>query len=118
MHAKLLKIRCSERKEIILPARCRSRSGFVNHVVITNLSAEGCRIESHGLTVGEEDLVTLRPEGLEGLVGEIRWRRNHKAGIRFVQPLYAPVVDHLVQAHAQFAERPAQGPAPALRHAA
>jgi len=111
-------MRSCERREVVLPARCRSRTGFINHVVITNLSAQGCRIESHSLTLGEEDLVTLRPEGLEGLMGVIRWRHNHQAGVQFVNPLYEPVVDHLVQQHARFRAPAADASASRMRRAA
>ncbi len=118
MSARMLHLRSCERREVVLPAKCRSRTGFVNHVIITNLSAQGCRIESHSLTLGADDLVTLRPEGLEGLIGVIRWRRNHHAGVQFINPLYEPVVDHLVQRHARFGAASSAVFASPLRRAA
>lgn len=102
MQARTLFIRRCERRPIVLPARCRSRTGFVNHVVITDLSPDGCRIEGRGLTLIADDLVTLRPEGLESVVGVVRWYGNRQAGIEFQQPLYQPVVDHLARLHATF----------------
>ena len=62
-------MRRSERLRLVLPARCRSRSGFLDKVVITNLSIGGCRIESRALSLHEGDLVVVRPEGIEGLCG-------------------------------------------------
>jgi hypothetical protein len=118
MQARTLFIRRCDRRPIVLPARCRSRTGFVNHVVITDLSPDGCRIESRGLTLVADDLVTLRPEGLESLVGVVRWRGNRQAGIEFEQPLYLPVVEHLARLHASFLPPPSQYGAMPLHRAA
>jgi len=96
-------LRKAERCPIVLPARCRSRSGFVDRVIISEITCKGCRIESRALTVHEGDLVVVRPEGIEGICGEVRWVHGHSAGIRFATPLYGPVVDHLRRTHATFA---------------
>lgn len=91
----VLQMRRSNRHALILPAKCRTRSGFLDHVVISDISAGGCRIDSLGLVMGVGDLVVVRPEGLEGLCGVIRWIKGHSAGIEFERPLYPAVVDHL-----------------------
>lgn len=95
-------LRRDQRLGIVLPARCRSRSGFVDHVVITDISTGGCRIESFALTLREGDLVVISPGVIEGQCGKVTWTKGHKAGITFLQPLYAPVVEHLHRHHAQF----------------
>lgn len=102
MGERLRVLRCSERLEIVLPARCRSRSGFLDRVVITDISCQGCRIESRALTLHSGDLVVVRPDVLEGICGEVRWVNGHSAGIRFAEPLYGPVVDHLHRSYATF----------------
>jgi hypothetical protein len=102
MRENLCAMRRSERLSIVLPARCRSRSGFVDRVVITDISLEGCCIESCALTVKKGDLVVIQPESLEGLCGQVRWVDKHMAGIEFARPLYAPVVEHLHRTHANF----------------
>lgn len=94
--------RKAERLQLVLPARCRSRSGFLDRVVITDISVCGCRIESFALTMNVGDLVVLRPEGLEGLCGVVRWVKDHAAGIEFDRPLYRPVVEHLHRTHSSF----------------
>lgn len=94
--------RRAERLQLVLPARCRSRSGFLDRVVITDLSVHGCRIQSFALTMHRGDLIVLRPDGIEGLCGAIRWVRDHAAGIEFDRPLYQPVVEHLHRSHASF----------------
>jgi len=92
--------RRSIRLSMAMPARCRSLGGFVDDVVIRDLSADGCRIVSHALTARPGMRIVLRPSSMEGLCGEVRWVRGHEAGIEFERPLYAPVVEHL---HRQFA---------------
>ena len=102
--------RRAERLPLVLPARCRSRSGFLDRVVITDISIWGCRIQSFALTMHQGDLVVVRPESLEGLCGVIRWVHDHAAGIEFDRPLYGPVVDHMHRHHGHFA-RSAHDPA-------
>jgi PilZ domain len=94
--------RRSDRLDVVLPARCRSRSGFVDRVTVVDISSEGCRIESFGLTLREGDLVVLTPQMLEGLCGTVRWTDGHSAGIEFATPLYGPVVEHLHREHGSF----------------
>lgn len=95
-------LRRAKRHMLVLPARCRSRSGFVDHVVISDLSEGGCRIDSLGLVLGVGDMVVVRPQALEGLTGVIRWTKGHSAGIEFDRPLYGPVVEHLQRAFTRF----------------
>lgn len=104
-------LRRSNRLGVVLPARCRTRSGFVDRVVITDLSEGGCRVESRALTLREGDLVVVSPGVIEGICGQVRWVKGHKAGIAFISPLYGPVVEHIHRQHAAFLseERGADG---------
>lgn len=79
-------LRRSPRLKLLLPARCRSRSGFLDRVVISDISEGGCRIDSQALVLRPGDPVVIRPDGLEGLGGVIRWVRDHSAGIDFERP--------------------------------
>ena len=94
--------RRSHRAAVTIPARCRSRSGFVDRGTISNISLHGCRFESHALTLLVGDLVVMTPDGLEGLCGQVRWVDGHSAGIEFQRPFYAPVFEHLCRRHAPF----------------
>ncbi len=95
-------LRRSSRLNVLLPARVRSRSGFVDRGTISDLSAEGCRFESFALTLHAGDLIVVSPEGLEGLCARVRWVSGHSAGIEFDRPLYGPVRDHLAMHHGHF----------------
>jgi len=90
------------RFEVIIPATCRSRTGFRDRAFIYDLSSYGCRIRSNSLSVMEGDMLVVRPEGVEGLCGEVRWVRGRDAGVRFTAPLYGPVVDHLYRTWKSF----------------
>jgi hypothetical protein len=96
------RFRRAERHALVLPARCRSRSGFIDRVVITDISRLGCQIESFALTMHEGDPVVITPEVLEGLCGTVRWTAGNAAGIEFATPLYGPVVEHLCREYATF----------------
>ncbi len=111
-------LRRSVRMKLAMPARCRSRSGFVDRVMVTDISRGGCRIESFALTMREGDLVVIQPQVLEGLCGRIAWVKGHKAGIAFATPLYGPVVEHLHREFAQFLPEPSLATVSGLKLAA
>jgi hypothetical protein len=94
--------RRSRRLTMAMPARCRTLGGFVDDVVIRDLSPHGCRVVSQALTLHPGARVVLRPTGIEGLCGEVRWVSGHQAGIEFERPLYEPVVEHLHRRFASF----------------
>jgi hypothetical protein len=102
MHDVQAEHRRSRRLTLAMPARCRSLQGFGDDVVIRDISSHGCRIISHGISVRAGSRVVLRPVGLEGLCGEVRWVSGHQAGIEFERPLYEPVVEHLHRLYASF----------------
>ncbi|MBX9643271.1 MAG: hypothetical protein K2W91_04125 [Novosphingobium sp.] len=65
-------LRRTNRLQLVLPVRCRSRSGFVDHVMISDISEGGCRIDSLGLIMGAGEMVVVRPERLRELPGKLR----------------------------------------------
>lgn len=102
--------RREERLAVTIPARCRTRSGFADRLMIRDISPLGCRLESLAITLHEGDLVVVTPAMLEGLCGTVRWVQGNCAGIEFATPLYRPVVEHL---HREFRAFLPEGPAPA-----
>ena len=67
---------------------------------ISDISPHGCRLATTTLTIRIGLRLVIRPQGLEGLGGVVRWIEGQQAGIEFDTPLYEPVVDHLSQLHA------------------
>jgi len=94
--------RRSERHGVVLPAKVRTCSGFLDRVTIVDLSEWGCRIESRALALRKGDLVVVRPQGIEGICARVCWVHGDAAGIEFDRPLYGPVVEHLVREHWHF----------------
>jgi hypothetical protein len=87
--------RQSERKPVKLAAQCRTRSGLRDKGLISDISAEGCCVSTDSLFFRVGTRVVIRPEGMEGLSGIVRWISGDKAGVEFDNPLYGPVIDHL-----------------------
>jgi hypothetical protein len=72
-------------------AGCRPRS-----VPATNLSRFGCCLAFDDLpTVGEWVWVAM--PGLSPIEARVRWADNFRAGVEFVHPLHASVLDMLLQ---------------------
>lgn len=84
-----------QRHLVELKAACRTQSGLRDSGVISNISAEGCCVETNSLYVKVGARVLVRPEGMEGLSGVVRWIEGNRAGIRFDTAIYGPVLEHL-----------------------
>jgi hypothetical protein len=56
----------SPRLQLVLPTRSRSRSGFLDGVVISAISEGSCRIDSLELLLRQSNLVAVRPMGWKG----------------------------------------------------
>jgi hypothetical protein len=92
--------RQTQRRSVALAATWRTQSGLRANCQISDISANGCCVETKGLYVKVGVRVVIRPQGLEGLTGIVRWVEGPHAGVEFDSPLYQPVVDHLVNLHA------------------
>ena len=91
--------RRNHRKQVVLGAQCRTASGLRDTGQISDISAEGCCVKTNSLFFRVGTRVVVRPDGLEGLTGIVRWISGDQAGIEFDTPLYGPVLDHLVARH-------------------
>ena len=94
--------RRTRRLGLAMPARCRMLSGFTEDVVIRDISEGGCRVASAVLRLRAGDRVLLRPPGMEGLAGIVRWFDRGEAGIEFERPLHVAVVEHLHRHYVTF----------------
>lgn len=91
--------RRNERHPVSLDARCRTHTGLRDLGEISDLSSEGCCVTTNELFVNVGTRVLVKPDGMEGLTGIVRWIRGNRAGIEFDSPLYGPVVEHLISRH-------------------
>ena len=79
-----------------LNAQCRSSNGGVNEIQILDLSEAGCMINKRMLTMQPGDRVLVKPQGLTYLPTSVLWVEEEEAGLAFEQPLYGPVLEHLL----------------------
>lgn len=92
--------RGNDRKPVVLTAQCRTLSGMRDQGRISDLSTTGCCVQTNSLFFRVGSRVVIRPEGMEGLTGVVRWIAGDKAGVEFDQKLYGPVFEHIVERHA------------------
>ncbi len=94
-----LQNRRADRKRVDMKAHCRTVSGLRDKGKICDLSPEGCRVTTSGLFMNVGMRVLIKPEGLEGLTGIVRWIQGMDAGVEFDTPLYGPVFEYLAAHH-------------------
>jgi hypothetical protein len=88
--------RHQQRVPIIMRAILRDRHSNKYHVSLLDLSVTGFRAEAHySLDAGQ--IVWLAIPGMQGLEATVAWRRGLEIGCSFRQPLYPPVLDHIVK---------------------
>jgi hypothetical protein len=90
------------RKSLFLNAKVRIGSHRPFEAVVSDITTHGCSIAKIGQPYDYGVKVYIRPEGLEGVLGTIRWAVGGKLGVEFDAPLYGPVVDHLLRLHSGF----------------
>lgn len=93
--------RAAERKPVRMPALCRSANGLRDEGWLEDISAVGCCFVTRATCFKVGSHVILRPGGLEGITGTVRWVRANRCGVEFSSPLYGAVLDHLCR---QFGE--------------
>ena len=90
--------RATQRRPVTMTVQCRTQSGMRDSGKISDISETGCCVVADGLFFKVGTRLVIRPEGLEGLVGTVRWVAGSKAGVEWENPIYGPVLDHLVSA--------------------
>lgn len=90
--------RNSPRSETRQKVRLRDAFQLVPGVVLIDLSVTGCQLALKGARLELDQIVVVRPNGLEGLSGVVRWLEEDRAGIEFDRPLHPGVVAHIAAA--------------------
>ena len=88
--------RRERRGNVAMPGTIRHNVTCRSSVAISDLSARGCRIVTtdEGISAGTSLFVRLNH--LAPLRATVRWRGQGNMGLEFDQPLYIPVLDHLL----------------------
>jgi len=82
------------RKPVTMVATCKS-TGFRDRVLILDISRKGCRIESAGIPLSVNQDLVLQFDGLEDMLGTVRWVKGNCAGVELDYLLHPSVVEHL-----------------------
>jgi hypothetical protein len=80
----------------VLVSRLRSRTGRVNEVNVVDLSLAGCMLEKQALVIRLRDRILLKLPGLRYLPAQVAWIENRHVVLVFEEPLYEPVLNHIV----------------------
>ncbi len=80
-------------------AQAQQAAGLRDEGALSDISADGCCITTNTLFVNVGMRVLVKPKGMEGLTGIVRWIDGNRAGVQFDLPLYGPVVEHLTSLH-------------------
>ena len=89
------------RNSVQMAARCQTKNGVRGEGWLSDISATGCCVETRNIYVDLGMRMLIRPQGMEGLTGVVRWIEGQRFGLEFDAPLYGPVVEHLVAAHGE-----------------
>lgn len=87
------------RHQVLLPGRCRWTYEKAD-VTIVDINQHGCRIAARLSWIQPHCIVRLKPKGLDVIDASICWGRKSEFGLKFLRPLYEPVVLHLAGQHA------------------
>jgi len=87
----------SEKSKIALISRLRTARGLVNTVHVVELTLAGCLIDQCALSVRQGERVLLRMPSLRYLAANVVWNEEGSAGLAFEEPLYEPVLDHMLR---------------------
>jgi hypothetical protein len=96
--------------------------GSREFIALVNLTTDGCCVMAKRAVLRTGQRVVLQPETLAGLGAHVQWTKGYLAGLRFENPLYGPVYEHLARGFARLDNDLPGGPAdfgtelsPALR---
>lgn len=85
--------RSEDRHEVTIVGRLYGSDGS-REVTIYDLSTHGCRVEDHSFS-RPGSLVTIKIGSVGPVRAVIRWRRNASIGLKFEDPLYPSVMEHI-----------------------
>jgi hypothetical protein len=79
-----------------ITARCRLPSGAASEIDILDINEAGCLADKQRMRMQAGDRVLIKLPGLEHKAAHVAWVEEHQAGISFEEPLYGPVLQHLL----------------------
>ncbi|MDP3677130.1 MAG: PilZ domain-containing protein [Novosphingobium sp.] len=104
--------RREDRYQIVLAGHCINGAGRRSAAEISDLSTHGCKVRTSSLLLEENATVWIKLGSRDPLQGEVRWRKEDFAGVRWENPLHPAILDHIYAMHDASKELPPVVPAP------
>lgn len=79
-----------------LNAKCRAPAGSFCEIEILDINEAGCLVHKSRMRLDNGDRVLLKLPGLEYKAAYVAWVEEEQAGLSFEEPLYGPVLQHML----------------------
>lgn len=87
--------RAQDRAQIVAHGRFRTELGQAGKATFADISEMGCRLFDPSRLLKPGDGVKIWIEQVGPFAARVQWRKHGEAGLKFDQPLYPPVFEHL-----------------------
>lgn len=104
--------RREDRYQIVLLGHCSDGTGRRSSAEITDLSMHGCKVRTSPTLLAKNETVWIKLGSRDPLQGEVRWRKEDFAGVRWENPLHPAILDHIYGMHDASRDLPPAVPAP------
>ena len=71
-------------------------NGRAYDVPLQDLSETGCRFYDRHGSLQKDTQILLKIAGMGPFAATVRWNREQYVGVEFDQPIYGPVLEHIV----------------------
>ena len=91
-------LRGSDRESVIIPGRCQVGDRAAEEVLVTDLSARGCRLRGNSIGVTKAEPVQLWLGEIGPIAAKLKWVKKGSIGLAFEAPLDEAVLQPLLDA--------------------
>ena len=93
-------LRATPRESVIISAKCQVGDRLAEEVLVTDLSAKGCRLRGNSIGVTKAERVQLWIGDIGPLGAQLKWVKKGSLGLAFEAPLSEEVLRPLLDAPA------------------
>jgi hypothetical protein len=93
--------RQQERRALSAWGRYRTGSGTPYEVLLNDISEQGCQFADKLGRLEPGRKLTIRIGTIGPIDAVVMWTRDRKVGVRFVNPLYPSVMEHIIAQQSQ-----------------
>ena len=93
-------LRAGPRKLVVIPARCKVGERAVEDVLVTDLSAKGCRLRGNSIGVTKTEPVQLWLADGGPITARLKWVKKGSLGLAFEAALDEAILQPLIDAPA------------------